>query len=48
MNHEKERALDKMPVAEGVWLPKPFSMRSHAKILSVFSRDQQKEETFFD
>jgi hypothetical protein len=40
--------LDKMPVAEGLWLPKHFSMKAQAKILFLFSHNTQDDETYFD
>jgi hypothetical protein len=40
--------LEKMPVADGVWLPKHFSMRSHAKVFFVFSRRSSDDESYFD
>ena len=40
--------LEKMPVADGVWLPKHFAMRSRARILFFFPRKQQEDETYFD
>jgi hypothetical protein len=38
--------LEKIPVADGVWLPKHFAMRSHAKVLFVFGHDGSEEETY--
>jgi len=40
--------LEKMPVEEGVWLPKHFSMKSRAKILFLFSQRKVKDESYFD
>jgi hypothetical protein len=40
--------LEKMPVADGIWLPEHFSMRARAKILFFFSHNQQEDETFSD
>ncbi|HYN15900.1 MAG TPA: hypothetical protein VES66_08955 [Terriglobales bacterium] len=40
--------LEKMPVAEGLWLPKHFSMKARAKILFFFSHKTQEDETYFD
>ena len=37
--------LQKMPVAEGIWLPKHFVMKSQAKILFFFTRKSQAEDT---
>ncbi|MFY9690267.1 MAG: hypothetical protein WA369_17520 [Candidatus Acidiferrales bacterium] len=40
--------LEKTPVAKDVWLPKHFSMRSHAKIFFVFGKSSADDETYFD
>ena len=40
--------LEKMPVQDGVWLPRHFSMRARAKILFLFSHRAGKDETYFD
>ncbi len=40
--------LEKMPVDEGIWLPKHFAMRSNAKILFMFNRSDQEDNTFFN
>jgi len=40
--------LEKMPVDEGIWLPKHFSMKARAKILFFFSHNTQDDETYFD
>jgi hypothetical protein len=40
--------LQKMQVAEGVWLPKHFAMHSRAKVLNVWKHITQEEETFSD
>jgi len=37
--------LEKMPVAEGIWLPKHFSMKVWAKVLFFFSHKSQADET---
>ena len=37
--------LEKMPVAEGSWLPKHFSMKVWAKVLFFFSHKSQADET---
>ena len=39
--------LQKMPVAEGVWLPKHFAMKSQAKVLFFFTRKSQADETYY-
>jgi hypothetical protein len=40
--------LEKMPVANGVWLPRQFRMRSRSKILSVFGHETEEDDTYFD
>jgi len=40
--------LEKMPVGEGIWLPKHFAMKSRAKILFLFTSQKQEDETYFD
>jgi hypothetical protein len=40
--------LEKMPVDDGIWLPKHFSMKARAKILFLFSHNTQEDETYFD
>jgi hypothetical protein len=40
--------LEKMPVDNGIWLPKHFSMKARAKILFFFSHNTQDDETYFD
>jgi hypothetical protein len=43
-----EFELEKMPVADGIWMPRHFSMRSHARVLHMFTRDSQEDETYSD
>jgi hypothetical protein len=38
--------LEKMPVGDGIWMPMRFSMRSHAKVLYMFNRASQEDDTF--
>ena len=38
--------LEKMPVADSIWLPKHFAMKSRAKILFLFTRKSQADETY--
>lgn len=40
--------LEQMPVAPGIWQPNHFSVKSHAKILGLFSLNDQEDDTFFD
>jgi hypothetical protein len=39
--------LENMPVAPGIWLPKHYSMRAQAKILSVINHESSDEERYF-
>ena len=38
--------LEKMPLADNIWLPKHFAMKSRAKILFLFTRKSQADETY--
>lgn len=40
--------LEKMPVENGIWLPKHFAMKAHAKVLMVINRSSQEDDTFSD
>jgi hypothetical protein len=40
--------LEKMPVDDGIWLAKHFEMKSSAKVLFMFNRTDQEDNTFFD
>lgn len=40
--------LEKMPVAEGIWLPKHFAMHSRTRILSMIAHQTQDDETYYD
>jgi len=40
--------LEMMPVDDGIWLPKHFSMKAHAKIFFLFNHRTQEDETYFD
>jgi hypothetical protein len=40
--------LENMPVDDGVWLPRHFAMQSHAKILMLFNKKSQENETYSD
>lgn len=39
--------LEKMPVNDGVWLPKHFAMKAHAKVVGVFSHNTQEDVTYW-
>ncbi|MGA8619820.1 MAG: hypothetical protein WB660_15040 [Candidatus Sulfotelmatobacter sp.] len=39
--------LEKMPVAEDIWLPKHFTMKSQAKVLFFFTRKSQADEIYY-
>jgi hypothetical protein len=38
--------LEKMPIGNGIWMPSHFSMRSKAKVLYMFNRASQEDDTF--
>jgi hypothetical protein len=40
--------LEKMPVANGIWQPKHFAMKSSAEFLFLFRLHTQETETYFD
>jgi hypothetical protein len=41
--------LEKMPVEEGsIWLTSHFAMRSSARVLFMFNRSSQEDDTFWD
>lgn len=40
-------ALEKMPVADGVWLPSHFTMRSKSRVLFLFTHNTQADETYY-
>ncbi|MGH9502843.1 MAG: hypothetical protein ACRD20_08335 [Terriglobales bacterium] len=40
--------LEKMPVADGVWLPRHFAMKSQAKVLFFFTHKSQADQKFYD
>jgi hypothetical protein len=40
--------LQKMQVADGVWLPKHFAMHSRAKVLGMWKHITQEDDTFSD
>jgi hypothetical protein len=40
--------LEKMPVGDGIWLPKHFAMKSKAKILFLVPHEKHMDETYYD
>jgi hypothetical protein len=40
--------LERAPVGNGVWLPTHYAMAADAKVLSVFNKRDQADETYFD
>jgi len=40
--------LEKAPVANGVWLPKHFAMKAHARVIFLFTHNEQEEDTYWD
>jgi DNA-binding protein H-NS len=38
--------LEKMPVGNGIWMASHFAMKSHAKVLYMFNRASQEDDTF--
>lgn len=40
--------LEKAPVGDGIWLASHFAMKSDAKVLYMFNRGSEEEDTFFD
>ena len=38
--------LEKAPVTDSIWLPKHFAMKSQAKVLFLFTRKSQADETY--
>ena len=43
-----EFQLEKMPVTHGIWLPRHFAMKAHARVLFFFHHHDQEDDTFFD
>ncbi|HKV78729.1 MAG TPA: hypothetical protein VJP02_11335 [Candidatus Sulfotelmatobacter sp.] len=39
--------LEKMPVQDGVWLPKHYAMKANAKVLFLFRHKSQEEESYY-
>lgn len=40
--------LEKLPVGNGIWLPRHFTMTAKAKVLSVINHGDYADETYFD
>lgn len=40
--------LEKMPVSKDIWLPKHFSVRSHARVLGLFQHHGFEDHTYSD
>ncbi len=40
--------LEKMPADNGIWLPEHFAMNSRARILLLYTSENQEDETYFD
>jgi hypothetical protein len=40
--------LEKIPVADDIWLPSHFSMKSQARVLFFFTRKSEEDETYYD
>jgi hypothetical protein len=40
--------LEKMPVDDGIWMPSHFAMKSKAKVLYLFNRASQEDDTFWN
>jgi hypothetical protein len=40
--------LEKSPVGNGIWQPTHFSMKSDAKVLYMFSKKSQEDDTYWD
>jgi hypothetical protein len=40
--------LEKMQVADDIWLPSHFSMKSQARVLFFFTRKSEEDETYYD
>jgi len=40
--------MEKMPVANRIWLAKHFSMKADASILSMFNRNSSQGKSYFD
>lgn len=40
--------LEKMPVGNGIWLPKHFSMKATAKVLAMFNHNEATDEHYWN
>ena len=40
--------LEQRPVSSGIWLPSHLVVRSHSKVVFLFNRQTDEEQTFFD
>lgn len=40
--------LEQASVSGGIWLPSHFAVKSHSKVMLVFNRDTDEDETYFD
>jgi len=40
--------LEKAPVSDGIWLASHFAMKSDAKVLHMFTKASQEDDTYFD
>jgi hypothetical protein len=40
--------LEQEPVSPGIWLPSHFAVRSHSKVMFLFNRQTDEDETYFD
>jgi hypothetical protein len=40
--------LEKSPVGNGIWMTRHFAMHSNAKVLHMFGRASQEDESYFD
>ena len=39
--------LEKMPIDDGIWLPRHYAMKANAKVLFLFRHKSQAEETYY-
>lgn len=43
-----EFQLDKMPVDDGIWLPKHYAMKARARVLFLFNHNSGDDDTYYD